>query len=72
MIKELVQGHSEQYIPTEAELDASISATTHENLVWEYKRVKFRLATVKKYRDIMIQKAVEENVSLPLWYIRIS
>jgi hypothetical protein len=72
MIKELVEGHSEQNMPTEAELDASISATTHENLVWEYKREKFRLATVKKYRDIMIQKAVEENVSLPLWCIRLS
>lgn len=66
MIKELVQGHSQQKMPTDAELDASISATTLENLVWEYKREKFRLATVKKYRDIMIQKAVEENVRLSL------
>ena len=72
-IKELVQGHSREKMPTEAELDASISAATiEENSVWEYKRDKFRLATVKKCRDIMIQKAVEENVSLLLWCIRLS
>jgi hypothetical protein len=72
MIKELVHGHSRKNMPTEAELDANISATRDEDLIWEYKRDKFRLTTVKKYRTIMIQKAIEENVSLLLWCIVLS
>ena len=64
-IQELVQGNSQQKMSTEAELDESISATKDENLIWGYKREKFRLATLKKYRDIVIQRAVAENVSLP-------
>jgi hypothetical protein len=72
MIEEWVQSHSQQRTLCEEDLDARISATTDKNLIWEYKREKFGLATVKKYRAIMIQKAVEENVRLPLWCIRLS
>lgn len=43
------------------ELDEKIQSTTDADLLWEYKREKFRLQTKQKYKEALLKMALEEG-----------